>query len=278
MGFFRYDSELMMTISRATDYVILNVLCLLCSMPIVTLGAAVTAKYYVSMKLVRGEEPSIIKAYFKSFKDNFKQSTLIWLLSLVLIVFFAYDWYLILVNGKGETATYFKIGLLIMSVIVLMSIVCIFPIIARFHVTMKEAIRSAVLFSFLHFPKMILVILSIILPYYIGSHYMEYFLGIWLFCTGFSLYYVSRMYVKAFAKLEGNNEETEKPKEVDDEETDESDDENQEVEESTENEELQTEEIISEETQEEETDDLSKVKDSVEDTEEKKESHEEDKE
>lgn len=206
MGIFRYDSELMMSISRATDYIILNVLCFLCSMPIITLGAAVTAKYYVSMKLVRGEEPSIFKAYFKSFKENFKQATLVWLLSIALILFFAMDWYLIMVNAKGEVAFYFKIALFIMSVVCVMSIVCIFPIIARFHVTMKEAIRSAVLFSIIHFPKMILVILSIIAPYYIGSHYMNYFLGIWFFCTGFSLYYVSKMYVKAFAKLEGNKE------------------------------------------------------------------------
>ncbi len=221
MGFLRFDSELMQEISRAADYVILNVLCVLCCIPVITVGAAVTAKYYVSMKMVRGEEPAVLKSYFKSFRDNFKQSTLLWILSLGITAFLALDWYMILKQEATSVNNAFRIALLILSILVLLSTCCVFPIVARFHVTMKEAIRSAVLFSFIHPVKMVLVALSVGLPYYIGAYYMEWFIAIWVICTGVCLYLISAMYVKEFAKLEaGKNareEATGDDKETDDE-------------------------------------------------------------
>lgn len=206
MGFLSYDSEVMQSISRAADYMILNVLCLLLCMPIVTAGAALTAKYYVSMKLVRGEEPAVCKAFFKSFKENFKQATILWIIMLFVLVLLGLDWFLMANSQQGITWTAFQILLLVMTVLALMSTVCVFPLLARFHLTNVQAVRSAVLFSVLHFPQMLLVLLSMVLPYYIGYHYMEWFLLIWVICTGVSLYLVSKMYVKAFAKLENGKE------------------------------------------------------------------------
>ena len=68
MGAFHPDSEFMQALSRVADYVILNVLCVLFSLPVITAGAAMTAKYYVSMKIVRGEEPAVWQAFWKSFR------------------------------------------------------------------------------------------------------------------------------------------------------------------------------------------------------------------
>ena len=73
MNILRPDSEVMEFLGKATDLIILNLLCVLCSIPIITIGAAFTAKYYVSMKIAKGEEPSAVKSFFKSFCLNFKQ-------------------------------------------------------------------------------------------------------------------------------------------------------------------------------------------------------------
>lgn len=83
-----------------------------------------------------------------------------------------------------------------------------FPILARYHVTIRGAVRNAVLFSLLHLPKMILVIFLEVIPYYIGFHYMNWFIGIWLFCTTLSLYYAAGMYARAFLKVEHEKEKT----------------------------------------------------------------------
>lgn len=196
-----------MSVSRAVDYVLLNLLCAFFCIPVITAGAAITAKYYVSMKLVRNEEPSIWKSFMKSFRENFKQATILWILALFLISFLAMDWYLLWRAQKISTDSVFCIALFVLSVLVILSVFCIFPILARFHITLRAAIRSAFWFSLLHIPHMILVVILKILPYYIGYHYMSWFIGIWFLGTGLSLYFTSRIYVKEFAKIEPKKEE-----------------------------------------------------------------------
>ena len=84
MDFFSPDSNFMAFLSKVADFVILNLLTVLCSIPIITIGAAYTAKFYTSMKIVRGEEPSVVKSYFKSFRENFAQVTGAWMILLVI--------------------------------------------------------------------------------------------------------------------------------------------------------------------------------------------------
>lgn len=209
MNFLRYDSDFMSSISRAADYVLLNLLCVFFCIPVVTAGAAITAKYYVAMKIIRKEEPVVLKAYVKSFRDNFKQATILWMIELVVVSFLAVDWYLFGQMQQTQTNSVFRTALFVLSVIVVMSFFCVFPILARFRVTVKEALRSAVLFLLLHIPQMILAALLEILPYYVGFHYMQWFIVIWVVCTGVSLYYAAWMYTKAFAKIEGKTEDEE---------------------------------------------------------------------
>ena len=78
-GIFNYDNPVWRFIGKFFDVLILNVLWTVVSIPIFTAGAATTAVYYVLLKLVRDEEGSTVKSFFKSFKENFKQATVIWL-------------------------------------------------------------------------------------------------------------------------------------------------------------------------------------------------------
>ena len=61
---------------------LLNILFLVCSLPIFTIGASFTAMYYVTLKLAENEEGYIARGFLKSFKQNFKQATIIWLILL----------------------------------------------------------------------------------------------------------------------------------------------------------------------------------------------------
>ena len=62
---------------RVADLLLLNFLCILCCIPIVTAGASITALYYVTLKMARDEESYIVRSFFRSFKQNFKQATII---------------------------------------------------------------------------------------------------------------------------------------------------------------------------------------------------------
>ena len=81
-GLFNYDNPVWRFIGKLGDLIILNVLWIVCSIPIFTIGASTTAVYYVTLKMVRDEEDSTIKSFFRSFKSNFKQATAIWLILL----------------------------------------------------------------------------------------------------------------------------------------------------------------------------------------------------
>ena len=62
------------------DTLVLGLLFLLCSIPIITIGASATALYYAYDKVVRRNEGYAVRAFFHSFKMNFAQATLIWTL------------------------------------------------------------------------------------------------------------------------------------------------------------------------------------------------------
>ena len=202
MGAFHPDSEFMQALGRVADFVILNVLCVLFSLPVVTAGAAMTAKYYVSMKIIRGEEPVVFQALWRSFRDNFKQATMIWLPALVILLVLAWDWYAVVYGDSQGMPAAGRILLLVMTLLVCMVIYAVFPFLARFQMSTSEALKGAMVFCFLHFPKMLLVLLVIALPYVLALWYIEWALGLWFFITTVALYYISRMFVKEFKKIE----------------------------------------------------------------------------
>ena len=109
MKLFNLDSPVMVFLSKVANLMILNVLTIICCIPIFTAGAAITALYYVTIKMARGDDPYIIKGYiFKSFKENFKQATIIWLIMLVILAIIAVDWRVTLVMMTGNSAKIMK--------------------------------------------------------------------------------------------------------------------------------------------------------------------------
>ena len=68
--FFSMDNKFFTFMGKVADLFILNILCLICCIPIVTAGASITAMFYVTMKMVKNEESYIIKSFFKSFKPD----------------------------------------------------------------------------------------------------------------------------------------------------------------------------------------------------------------
>ena len=202
MGIFSPDSEFMLAVGKIADYVILNLLCVLFSIPIVTAGAAMTAKFYVAMKMTRGEEPQVLQAFLKSFRENLKQATGIWVIVLMIGASVAWDWYSILF-GKSQGMFFAgKIIFLVMTILLWSVVYNIFPFLARFHMSTKEAIKGSLVFTFLNLPRMVVILLVTVLPYVIEAWYLEWGLAIWLFCTTVTLYYVSKMYVTEFRKIE----------------------------------------------------------------------------
>jgi uncharacterized membrane protein YesL len=62
------------TLGKIGSIVLLNFICMVSCIPLITIGDAAGAMYYVMLKLVRGTEEEVIKPYFRFFIGNFLKS------------------------------------------------------------------------------------------------------------------------------------------------------------------------------------------------------------
>ena len=89
--FFNPDNPVMEFIAKIFDLVILNLIFIFSCVPIITIGASTSALSYVTLKMVRGEDPYIWRNFWKSFRQNFKQGTLVWIFSILIFIFLGMD-------------------------------------------------------------------------------------------------------------------------------------------------------------------------------------------
>ena len=82
---FSLDGRLVKTLTRLTDIIILNTLFIVCCLPIFTIGASLTALATMWHRLLKGEDTDLVFHFFRLFRTNFKQATVIWLTCLGLI-------------------------------------------------------------------------------------------------------------------------------------------------------------------------------------------------
>ncbi|OZG61829.1 beta-carotene 15,15'-monooxygenase [Bifidobacterium lemurum] len=91
MGWLSPDSGLMRGLSDAADAVWINILMLVTSIPIVTIGAALAAGHDAARRSLDGEG-HVTSNYFKAFKENLPKATLLWLPYLIVGLGLAYSW------------------------------------------------------------------------------------------------------------------------------------------------------------------------------------------
>lgn len=164
MKIFDIDSPLMRVLGKAADLLVLNLLTLVMCIPIVTAGASLTAMHYCCLKIVRDHENSIPKQFFHSFKDNLRQSTVIWLLFLAVVAFFGLDLHLMYINPT-ETSTFIFGGIIAALALLLFAGTMVFPIQAKFYNPIPKTLKTAFLFSFKHFPRTLLMLAVNLFPF-----------------------------------------------------------------------------------------------------------------
>lgn len=77
MKFLSYDSKFSQIMLKLCHGCYLNVLWLVCSLPIVTAGAATAALYDVTLRIAREDDPPLTRQFFAAFRSNFRQATVL---------------------------------------------------------------------------------------------------------------------------------------------------------------------------------------------------------
>ncbi len=204
--FFDMDNPVMRFLNRMADMMILNLLMIACCIPVVTTGAAFTAMHYVLLKIVRDEEGYLVRGFFKSFRENFKQATLIWLLMLLIAAVFVGD--SLIINYSGlEFPRALIVAMVAVAMVLLMISVYIFPLQARFENSVRNTLKNAMLLSFANLPRTVLMLLCYAMPLVIV--YFSTYALLFLFLFGISVpaYGAAFIYSGIFKKLEPEPEE-----------------------------------------------------------------------
>lgn len=198
---FDMESPLMQGLNRVADLMLLNVLTLICCIPIITAGAALTSAHYVALKMKRNEEGYITREFFKAFKMNFKQSTLIWLFILLITLILSIDFYIIK-EGGISLSDVLQVILMAISILFVFMVIWVFPVQAKFINTIKGTIKNAFALSIIQIPKTLLMLVVYVLPYVILYFTLRVFPLVLLFGISVPIYVSAILYNKMFKSLE----------------------------------------------------------------------------
>lgn len=190
-SFFNYDNPIWRFVGRLGDMIVLNILWLVCSIPIVTIGASTTALYYCTLKYVRNEDYGDFRMFFRSFRQNFKQATLIWVPMLLIGLVLGFDFYFFgsVMAGAASVKFIFQALILALILIWLFVFLYIWPILSRFENTTKNTILNALIMSVRYLGSTISMLICdvvVVVVWYILLFQMPW-LSAFLLLMGFAL-------------------------------------------------------------------------------------------
>lgn len=150
------DNVIVRALNKICDMVCLNVLWLICCIPIFTIGASTTALYTIMLKMVKNEEGYIFRGFFKAFKSNFKQSTVIWIILLLLGIVCWIDYRV--AGMMPGTAGLVMRSLFLLAGFVLLSVtIYVFPLTARYENSTRATFHNALILTVGRLPYTILM-------------------------------------------------------------------------------------------------------------------------
>lgn len=141
-------------VSRLIDLIVAGLYWLICSLPVITIGAASTALYYAVVKCVRYERGRLTGVFFSAFRREFRQSTLTWLIYIGYTAVIAADAYAVGAAGLGGV-----LGILrwVFFLPALLSLPWMFAYISRFSNNIKGSFKFVGWLTLKHLGKSVLL-------------------------------------------------------------------------------------------------------------------------
>jgi uncharacterized membrane protein YesL len=203
-GFFNMDSPFMRVMTKVCDLMIINILWIICCIPIITAGASTTAMYYMTMKMSKDEEGGIAAGFFKSFKLNFVESIPLTLLFYLFAFVLFFDFRIVSSSGSKYTSLIFG-SLIAVGIIVAAVYSYVFPMLAKFENNVRGTLSNSLKIALSHPLQTIcmLILNNIALIWFLFSPNTFIRISWFWFLLGFALvsYANAHLIVKIFEKL-----------------------------------------------------------------------------
>lgn len=186
-------------ISKIADVFCISILWAVCSLPIVTAGAANAALHRFSLNLVNDTEDMVLRGFFSAFKQNLKKATLIWLLQLAVGLFLAYDFFLAwhyFLQKSSVGAVVVLAAVCSLTLIFLMTSMYIYPLQVTFDFPMKKLLRDSMIIALgnlWHSITILLIWMAACVGIFFFSGAFFIFVGLAVF---FSSYFVRAVFLR----------------------------------------------------------------------------------
>ena len=163
MNLLNEDNVIHIFLNKLGDIIVANLLFLVCCIPIITIGPALTALYHCMLRTVKGNNNGTTKTFFRALKENFRQSLIVWLglLAVGFILFLNIRFLQNTASAVSKPLFYVSLGI---AGLVIILALYIFPVIAAFANTTMNLLKNAYVFAFLHFPSTLAIAVISILP------------------------------------------------------------------------------------------------------------------
>lgn len=206
------DNVVMRALGKIGDMICLNVMWLICCIPIITIGASTTALYTVMLRMVKNEEGYIFRGFLKAFKSNFKQSTLIWLILLLLGIVWTVDFrvagFMPGMAGIILSAIFLALGFILLSVMIY-----IFPLTARYENGIKATFKNTLILTVAKLPYtflMVAIVVAAVFASLWSAFTLLFSLPLWLIIGGALIAWVNSYILRrVFVVFEGSDSRTE---------------------------------------------------------------------
>lgn len=161
---FNYNNKFFQVINKVVDCFYISILWLIFCIPIVTIGASTTALYDTTHRVLRRGEGYVWKTFWGSFKSNFKQTTKIWLIMLVIFVALFYDYQITKeFLEQGSSLGAFCYFFYIMMLFEYIWAIYTFCYSARFELNMKAVMKNGAILAVVKLPWSFLMILLFVI-------------------------------------------------------------------------------------------------------------------
>lgn len=198
MKAFEYDSGFMKFATLLSRVTLLNLLWMVCCLPVITAGAATIAQYYATNRLIAGDM-HVFQNFKEGFRLHWKRATVVWVILAILSAVFFMDYRIVTTTDiPGKTA------LIVISVLAFITLVMgmlwIYPVMINFTGTMKEILFNAFVFAFMYAPVTLIAAGFYALT---GFLFVKFLIArglVFLFGQGMIVYAILNLYEKVFQK------------------------------------------------------------------------------
>ena len=203
MKFFGVDSPLYKFLSKLLDVIQLNFLWIIFSIPIITMGASTVAAMSVALKMADDEEGYIGRSFLKAFRENWKQGTLLWLITAAAVYAIYLD-FQFFEAFEGNPMIFLIVGIA-STILAVSALLYAYPLSARYENTLFRTINNSIEISRRYFGRTLILVVVlgvelIVFQYNATMLFFAIILG-----PGFMIFTVASFSKRLFLLIEKEN-------------------------------------------------------------------------